>query len=200
MTELTKSTLPPKERNPEAYRVVETAMRKGCTWAFSEDPKTGVHTITVRGANRQYIHDNAKALAPNGKVVGFDGDDGLIIAWEKAALVGPAPEETKPKGALPDDKVMASLPRIVESSNELAAACKRASELIEQAYPGVKIGPSGYGLGKADLLCRVLDHLFQVTGRSVDRAGSVAFIALAPHLQGDTKGLTLPPAAGTYRR
>lgn len=200
MADQAKQDLPSKSRNPEMYRVIEAAMRKGLTYSFHEDPEIGVHRLTVYGAQRQYIHDNAKALAPNGKVVAFDGEDGLVIAWEKASLVGPAPEATKPKGALDDSKVLAALPRVIESAGELSAACKRVSTLIEEAYPGVKVGPTGFGLGKSDLVCRVLDQLFQVTGRHVDRAGSIMFIELAQHMQGGTKGLTLPPAPGTYRR
>lgn len=195
-----KPTIPSRKENPELHRVIEAAMRKGLTWSFTEDSQSGVHRLVVRGAQRQYIHDNAKALAPHGMVVGFEGDDGLVLAWEKSAFAATSPENTKPEGALEDAKVLAALPRIVESSGELSGACKRVSALIEEAYPGVKIGPRGYGLGKADLVCKVLDQLFQVTGRHIDRAGSIMFIVLAEHMQGDPKGLTLPDAPGTYRR
>lgn len=145
----------------QVRRVLDKARHYKLSAEHSTD-KEGNFFVTLSG-NREALYvassTAGQAWARNAHVSG-DGGKTVWFAWEMEHFVKGKKQSLKPDGSLPDADVFSAIPKWpIETMESLNAICSELCVRIEEAYPGVRIGSSGHGKGKALLVGEVVNRL-----------------------------------------
>lgn len=189
-----------KDRHHQFDAVVEMAGKEGASVRYFSDDKT--ERLVVDGGGAKKIQRALPKIARDATVV-KDDVDAFTCVWEKSALVRRSPEKTKPDGSLPDKDVLNAVPHLVETARDLDTVCVKLADMIEKAYPNVRLSSKGFGSGKWKLVADVADKVMQVTGRHIDRAGAIIMLRLGRHMgteSGQLGKLEVPPPARAFTR
>ena len=193
----------PMLNEPEVMRLKAKAEHFGLTF----EPKTtdGGHLrVVVAGTQVLTAKEAANRWCPNAIIQGNAGPNALAFIWENGVFVKAAAEApTKPPGSKPDSEVLDEISRQqLDTLQLLKGVVKKLDEGIEKAYPGVFLSNEGFGKGKRDLMCKVLDSLHDRSSRNVPDFWTYVAMTLAHHFvkQNPTEVLEIPESPQAWAK
>jgi hypothetical protein len=193
----------PMLNEPEVMRLQAKAEHFGLT--FEPETTQGGHLrVVVSGTQVLTAKEAAKRWCPNAIIQGNAGPNALAFIWENGVFVKAAAEPpTKPEGSKPDSEVLDEISRQqLDTLQLLKGVVKKLDTGIEEAYPGIFLSNEGFGKGKRDLMCKVLDALHDRSSRNVPDFWTHVTMPMAHHFvkQNPTEVLEIPESASAWAK
>ena len=193
----------PMITEPEVQRLRSKAEHYGFTFETSST-KEGHLRVVVAGTKIMIAQSSAKQWCPNAIVQGNAGPNALAFIWEAGAFLRAAAEPpTKPEGAKPDAEVLDGISRQqIDTLQMLGGVIKRLDADIEAAYPEVELSNKGFGKGKLELMCKILEVLHERSSKNMPDFWSFTGMRLAHHFRkaDNNELLEIPEPARAWAR